>query len=139
MSPPPRHGAPPRPRFPPPPPTPPAALRWALLRAVARRVVEADRAVRAGLFPGGQSMYFVGGEVHGKILGIIGLGRIGEAVARRARGFGLRMLYCPRHRLDAAREAALGATYRALDDLLREADFVSGSVGLTPGTGHPLA
>ena len=113
-----------------------ADLQWALLLAVARRIVEADRAVRAGLFPGGQSMHFVGGEVHGKILGIIGLGRIGEAVARRARGFGLRILYCQRHRLDAAREAALGATYRPLDDLLRESDFVSVNVGLTPETVH---
>lgn len=113
-----------------------ADLQWALLLAVARRIVEADRAVRAGLFPGGQSMYFVGGEVHGKILGIIGLGRIGEAVARRARGFGMRILYCQRHRLDAAREAALGVTYRPLDDLLRESDFVSVNVTLTPETVH---
>lgn len=113
-----------------------ADLQWALLLAVARRVVEADRALRSGLFPGGQSMYFVGGEVYGKILGIIGLGRIGEAVARRARGFGMRILYCQRHRLDAAREATLGATYRPLDDLLRESDFVSVNVTLTPETVH---
>jgi glyoxylate reductase len=113
-----------------------ADLEWALLLAVARRVLEADRALRSGLFPGGQSMYFVGGEVHGKTLGIIGLGRIGEAVARRARGFGMPMLYCQRHRLDAAREAALGVAYRPLDDLLRESDFVSVNVALTPETVH---
>ncbi len=113
-----------------------ADLQWALLLAVARRVVEADRALRAGLFPGGQSHYFVGGEVYGKTLGIIGLGRIGEAVARRAKGFGMRILYTKRRRLDAAQEMVLGVTYRALDDLLQESDFVSVNVALTPETIH---
>ena len=61
-----------------------ADLHWALLLAVARRVVEGDRALRSGIFPGSQSMHFVGGEVNGKTLGIVGLGAIGEAVARRA-------------------------------------------------------
>ncbi len=113
-----------------------ADLHWALLLAVARRVVEADRALRTGLFPGGQSHYFVGGEVHGKTLGIVGLGRIGEAVARRAKGFGMQILYTKRRRLDAAQEAALGVTYKELDDLLRESDFVSLHVALTPETVH---
>ena len=116
-----------------------ADLHWALLLAVARRVVEADRAVRSGLFPGGQSMRFVGSEVHGKTLGIIGLGRIGEAVARRARGFGMRLLYTKRKRLDGARESALGVEYRSLDDLLRESDFVSINVALTPDTVHLIS
>ena len=111
-----------------------ADLHWALLLAVARRVVEADRALRAGLFPGGQSTYFVGGEVHGKTLGIVGLGRVGEAVARRARGFGMRILYTKRRRLDAGREAALGVTHRSLDELLQESDFVSIHVSLAPET-----
>ena len=113
-----------------------ADLHWALLLAVARRVPETDRAVRAGLFPGGQSMYFVGGEVHGKTLGIVGLGRIGEAVARRARGFAMRLLYAKRRRLDPATEAALGVAYRPLDRLLSESDFVSINVALTPDTVH---
>ena len=113
-----------------------ADLHWALLLAVARRVVEADRAVRAGLFPGGQSMYFVGGEVNGKTLGIVGLGRIGEAVARRAQGFGMRLLYTKRNRLDTSRESALGVAYRPLDELLGESDFVSVNVALTPETVH---
>ncbi len=113
-----------------------ADLHWALLLSVARRIVEADRAVRSGLFPGGQSMYFAGGEVNGKTLGIVGLGRIGEAVARRARGFGMRILYTKRRRLDASREASLGVTYRSLDDLLGESDFVSVNVALTPETVH---
>ncbi len=113
-----------------------ADLNWALLLAVARRVVESDRGLRAGIFPGGQSAHFVGAEVHGKTLGIVGLGRIGEAVARRAQGFGMRLLYAKRQRLAPEREAALGVVYRTLDDLLRESDFVSLHVGLSPETVH---
>jgi glyoxylate reductase len=113
-----------------------ADLHWALLLAVARRVVEADSALRAGLFPGGQSAHFVGAEVYGQTLGIVGLGRIGEAVARRARGFGMRLLYTKRRRLSPAAEAALGVTYASLDDLLRESDFVSVHVSLHPETVH---
>ena len=116
-----------------------ADLHWALLLAVARRVVEADRALRSGLFPGGQSMRFVGSEVHGKTLGIIGLGAIGEAVARRARGFGMRILYTKRHRLDEGQETALGVEYRSLDDLLRESDFVSINAALNPETVHLIS
>ena len=113
-----------------------ADLHWALLLAVARRVVEGDRALRSGIFPGGQSMRFVGGEVNGKTLGIVGLGAIGEAVARRARGFNMRLLYTKRRRLDPAREKALGVEYHSLDDLLREADFVSINAALSPETVH---
>lgn len=116
-----------------------ADLHWALLLAVARRVVEADRALRAGVFPGGQSMQFVGGEVHGKTLGIVGLGAIGEGVARRAKGFGMRILYTKRRRLDPAREAELGVEYRSLDDLLRESDFVSIKASLSPETVHLIS
>jgi glyoxylate reductase len=113
-----------------------ADLHWALLLAVARRVVEGDRALRAGVFPGSQSTHFVGGDVNGKTLGIVGLGSIGEAVARRARGFGMRILYTKRRRLDETREAALGVEYRNLDDLLKEADFVSINAALSPETIH---
>ena len=116
-----------------------ADLHWALLLAVARRVVEADRALRSGLFPGGQSMRFVGSEAHGKTLGIVGLGAIGEAVARRAGGFGMRILYTKRRRLDEARETALGVEYRGLDDLLRESDFVSINAALSPETVHLIS
>ena len=113
-----------------------ADLHWALLLAVARRVVEADRALRSGVFPGSQSLHFLGGEVNGRTLGIVGLGAIGEAVARRARGFGMRILYTKRRRLDEAREAALGVDYRSLDDLLSESDFVSINAALSPETAH---
>jgi glyoxylate reductase len=113
-----------------------ADLNWAILMAVARRVVEGDRALRSGTFPGSQSTHFVGGEVNGKTLGIVGLGAIGEAVARRARGFAMRTLYTKRRRLEHAREAALGIEYRSLDDLLRQADFVSINAVLSPETIH---
>lgn len=113
-----------------------ADLHWALLLAVARRVVEGDRAVRSGIFPGGQSMRFAGSEVHGKTLGIVGLGAIGEAVARRARGFGMRILYTKRRRLDEARETMLAVEHRSLDGLLKESDFVSVHAALTRETVH---
>jgi glyoxylate reductase len=113
-----------------------ADLHWVLLLAVARRVVEGDRALRSGIFPGSQSLHFVGGEVNRKTLGIIGLGSIGEAVARRARGFGMRILYTKRRRLDAARETELAVEFRSLDDLLKESDFVSINAALSPETIH---
>src|SRR4030095_7184010 len=69
-----------------------ADLHWALLLAVARRIVEGDRALRSGIFPGSQSIHFVGGEVNRKTLGIVGLGAVGEAVAGRPRGFAVGLL-----------------------------------------------
>ena len=113
-----------------------ADLHWALILAVARRIVEGDRALRSGIFPGSQSIHFVGGEVNGKTLGIVGFGSIGEAVARRARGFGMRILYTKRRRLDEQREITLGVGYRSLDDLLKESDFVSINAVLSPETVH---
>jgi len=113
-----------------------ADLHWALLLAVARRVVEGDRALRSGVFPGSQSLHFLGGDVNGRTLGIVGLVAIGEAVARRARGFGMRLLYTKRRQLDEAREAALGVEYRNLNELLSESDFVSIHVSLSPQTVH---
>lgn len=113
-----------------------ADLAWALLMAVARRVVEGDAALRRGIFPGSQSNHFNGAAVHGKSLGIVGLGRIGRAVARRAQGFGMRILYTKRSRLPEAEERELGATYMALEDLLRQADFVSINAAFTPQTRH---
>src|SRR5262245_22265977 len=113
-----------------------ADLHWALLLAVARRVLEGDQALRAGVFPGGQSEHFVGADVHGQTIGIVGLGRIGEAVARRARGFGMRILYTKRRRLAPAAEVALAATYASLDELLSATDFVSVHVPLGAETVH---
>jgi glyoxylate reductase len=113
-----------------------ADLNWALLMAVARRVVEGDVALRQGIFPGSQSNHFAGGSVHGKTIGIVGLGRIGRAVARRARGFDMRILYTKRSRLPEAEERELAASYLSLDDLLRQADFVSINAAFTRETRH---
>jgi glyoxylate reductase len=113
-----------------------ADVNMALLLAVARRIVEGDRLLRSGAFPGSQSMRLVGGTVHGKTLGIVGLGAIGRAVAERARGFRMRVLYAKRTRLPEQEERALGVEWRRLDDLLRESDFVSVNPLFTPETRH---
>ncbi len=113
-----------------------ADLQWGLLLAVARRIPEAERALRRGHFPGAQSMYFVGGEVNGKTLGTIGLGAVGRASVQRARGFGMRILYTKRHRLAVDEEERLRARHCDLDDVLRESDFVVINAGYHPGTHH---
>lgn len=113
-----------------------ADLTWALLMAVARRIVEGDKFVRAGKFKGWGPLMLLGTDVYGKTLGIIGLGRIGEAVARRARGFGMRVIYTnskPRKKPD---DQTLGVEYRPLDRLLQEADFISIHAPLTEDTYH---
>lgn len=113
-----------------------ADVTFALILATARRVVEADGLLRSGVFPGSQSAYLVGSAVHGKVLGIIGLGGIGTAVARRARGFGMRVLYTKRHRLAVADEQQLGVMFTPLDRLLEESDVVSVHAPQTPETHH---
>lgn len=112
-----------------------ADLTWALIMACARRIPESDRFVREGKFVGWGPMLMLGYEVYGRTIGIIGLGDIGTAVARRARGFGMRILYHNRKRnIDGERE--VGAVYAPLDTLLRESDFVTIHVPLTPETFH---
>ncbi len=113
-----------------------ADLAMALLLAVARRVPEADGLVRDGVFPGAQSRRLEGHAVAGATLGLLGCGRVGQAVARRARGFGMRLLYTDPSRLDPSVEAALGVEWVPLPDLLAEADFVSVHVPLAPTTRH---
>lgn len=113
-----------------------ADLEWALLMAVARRIVEADAAVRQGIFPGSQSVHFAGGQVYGRTLGTIGLGAIGQGIARRAHGFGMKVLYTKPGRLSTEEERELGVEYRSLDDLLRESDFVCLNATFTPETHH---
>jgi glyoxylate reductase len=102
-----------------------ADLAMALLLAAQRRVVEGDRRVRAGAWRGGWADGTLAPEVTGSTLGIVGLGRIGTAVARRAAGFELRVLYTQRTRLEPAAERQLGVEWRLLDDLLAESDSVS--------------
>lgn len=113
-----------------------ADLQWGLLLAVARRIAEADRAVRRGLFPGSQSMHFLGGDVFGKTLGTVGLGAIGRGIAARAHGFGMRVLYTKPRRLSDAEEQTLGVEYRPLADLLGESDFVTINAPYQPATHH---
>ncbi len=112
-----------------------ADMAWALMLGVARRVPESDRFVRAGKWTGVYWSQLMGADVHGATLGIIGLGRIGQAIARRAQGFGMRVLYHNRKR-DPEAEQAVGAAYRSKADLLREADFVVLSLPLSPETRH---
>lgn len=111
-----------------------ADFAWALLLAAARRVVEADSLVRRGLFTGWAPEQLLGVEVHGKTLGIIGAGRIGQAVAKRAQGFGMRVLYHNRSRLPEAVERELSLTYVDLETLLKEADFITLHCPLTAET-----
>jgi glyoxylate reductase len=113
-----------------------ADVAWALILGVARRVVEGDRVIRTGVFPGAQSVRFVGGGVSGKVLGLVGCGGIGRAVARRARGFGMRVLYCDPRRVPDVEAAELGLTWVPLDRLLGESDFVSIHASLGPETRH---
>lgn len=116
-----------------------ADLHFGLLLAVARRVVEGDRLLRGGVFPGAQSMRLEGAFVWGKTIGLIGGGgRIGRAVARRARGFSMRMLYWGPRRIAESAEGELDLTYVPLDRLLAESDFVSIHAPLKPETEHLL-
>jgi len=113
-----------------------ADLSFALLLAAARRVVETDRWVRAGNWKlAFHPTYWLGADVGGATLGIVGLGKIGLEVARRARGFGMELLYYSRTRR-GAEEAELGMEYTDLPSLLRRSDFVSLHVPLTPETRH---
>lgn len=113
-----------------------ADLAWALLLAAARRVAEGDRLIRSGIVPGSQSRYLEGGQVTGKTLGIVGMGGVGRAAARRARGFSMRVLYHDPRRLAAAEEHELGLLWVPFERLLAESDFVSIHARLTPETRH---
>src|SRR6266704_2277351 len=113
-----------------------ADFAWALLMAAARRVVEADRYARSGKWKAWKWDLLWGADVHGKTLGVVGFGRIGRAIARRAQGFNMRILYHAAVRADAAVERELSATATDLETLLREADFVTLHTNLTPDTRH---
>jgi glyoxylate reductase len=111
-----------------------ADFAWALMMAVARRVVEADQYVRAGNWRGWNFDQFCGTDVWGKTLGIVGFGRIGRAVARRAAGFGMKVIYSSKAHAPEDVEKELHAEYRDLNALLGEADFVSLHVPLNGDT-----
>jgi glyoxylate reductase len=113
-----------------------ADLAFGLCLDAARRITEGDRLVRAGRFRGWGPDFMLGREVWGSTLGIVGLGRIGRAVARRARGFGMKVIYASRRRAPRGVERALGAQRVSLSTLLRRADIVSLHVPLGPNTRH---
>ena len=113
-----------------------ADFAWALLMAAARRVAEADRFVRSGQWDRWKWDLLWGADIHGKTLGVIGFGRIGRAVARRALGFNMRVLYQDAVQADAAVERDLYASRVDLETLLRESDFVSLHTPFLPETRH---
>jgi glyoxylate reductase len=113
-----------------------ADFAWALLMAAARRVVEADHFVRSGQWLKWEWDLLWGADVYGKTLGVVGFGRIGRAVARRALGFNMRVLYQDAVRADATVERELRASRMDLEPLLAEADFVSVHTPLLPETRH---
>lgn len=113
-----------------------ADIVFALILGVARRIVEGDLLVRNGQFTGWQPTLLLGSDVYGRTLGIIGLGRIGQAVAKRARGFAMNVLYHNSRRLPSLLEENLNVTYVELDELLRRSDFLSLNCPLVPQTQH---
>jgi glyoxylate reductase len=108
-----------------------------LMMAAARRVVEADKFTRAGGWKTWGPTAFLGPDIYGATLGIVGFGRIGQAMARRAQGFAMRVVYTDVQRFPEA-EAALNATYVPMDELLRIADFVTLHTWLAPDTHHMI-
>ena len=116
-----------------------ADIAFGLLLAAARNISLGDRLYRQGIYPGSQSNHLAGFAVSGKTLGLVGFGRIGQAVARRGRGFGMKIIYSDPRRLPAGEEKAFDASHRSFDDLLREADYVSMHPQLTPETRHLMS
>ena len=116
-----------------------ADFGFALLMATARRMAESEHFLRAGLWNRWSIDMFAGTEVHGSTLGILGMGRIGQGIARRgAHGFGMRVIYHNRSRLDAATEAACGATYVSKADLLAQADHLVLVLPYTASNHHAI-
>jgi glyoxylate reductase len=113
-----------------------ADMAFALLMNAARRIGEGERLVRARKWTGWQPLQLLGVDIAGATLGIIGFGRIGRAVARRAKGFDMRVIYWNRTRLPASEEA--GTIYTDLDDVLRQSDFISLHVAYNAETHHLL-
>jgi glyoxylate reductase len=113
-----------------------ADIAFALMMAAARRIAEGDRFLRSRTPWIWGPLMMLGQDVHHATLGIVGFGRIGQALARRARGFAMRVLYNDAYRPPAQVEHELGAQYRDLDELLRESDFVSLHTNLTAQTRH---
>ena len=116
-----------------------ADFAWTLLMAIARRLLEGDAWMRSGTWPGWDLDQLVGGDVWGKTLGVLGFGRIGRGVARRAQGFEMRVLYSDAVRASAEVEKELNAEFVDRDRLFRESDFISVHVPLLPDTRHLIS
>jgi glyoxylate reductase len=116
-----------------------ADLTWGLILATARKIPQSDRFTKNKRFKGWELDLFLGKEVGGKRLGIIGMGRIGKAVALRAQAFRMEMVYFDPHRLTPEEEERLKAAYLPLDDLLATSDIVSIHASLSPATVHLLS
>ncbi|WFS63231.1 D-glycerate dehydrogenase [Pseudodesulfovibrio thermohalotolerans] len=114
-----------------------AECAWALLFAVARQVIPADRLMRSGEWPGWGPLQFIGGDVSGKTLGIVGAGRIGTAMARMSRGFNMPVLYTSSsNRRNEVLESELNARLVSFEELLEASDYISLHTPLNPGTKH---
>ncbi len=116
-----------------------ADLAFALLMSVARRIPEAERYLRAGKYTGWGPLLFCGAEVHHSTLGLIGAGRIGKIVTKRASGFEMKVIYYDVYRLSPEDEANYGLTYMPMDDVLKQADFVSIHTPYMPSTHHLIS
>jgi glyoxylate reductase len=113
-----------------------ADLAFALLMATARRIPEAERYLRAGKYTGWGPLLFCGAEVHHSTLGLIGAGRIGKLVAKRSSGFEMKALYYDVYRMSPEDEATYHLTYMPMDDVLKQADFISVHTPYMPSTHH---
>ncbi|MGM0603830.1 MAG: 2-hydroxyacid dehydrogenase [Bacillota bacterium] len=113
-----------------------ADMTWALMMAISRRIVESDKFVRDQKYKGWAPKLLLGKDVYGKKLGIIGLGRIGRAVARRAEGFGMEVYYNKRSPLSDKEEKELNVTYCGLKELLKSSDFITINCLLNDQTHH---
>jgi len=113
-----------------------ADLTWALMLTVARRITEAEQFARSGKWTGWAPTQLLGSDLFGKTLGLIGMGRIGQAVARRAAGFDMRVIYTCRHRLPIKEEKRLRSSFLPLPELLKQSDFVSLHLPLTEESRH---
>src|SRR6476646_4865506 len=113
-----------------------ADLAWTLMLAAARRITEVERRVRNREWTGWRLKQWLGTDVHHATLGIVGMGRIGQAIARRAAGFEMCVIYHNRKRMAEEVERSLNASWKSLDELLRQSDFVVLQVPYTPETHH---
>jgi glyoxylate reductase len=116
-----------------------ADIGFGLLLAVARNIALGDRLFRSGIYPGSQSNHLAGAAVSGQTLGLVGFGRIGQAMARRGRGFDMKIIYADPRRMPTAEEEQFGARHLSFDELLHEADFVSLHPQLSLDTRHLMS